>query len=159
MSTPPPQLTNALRSFLQRAQQPPGVQDSTVARNVNLTFSFDGGGAPVLVGQHCYLPIDLPCKITGWKIVGDTAGSISFEVDGGSFAGFPTLAALQDGTGLWPATAGTQSAEADISVTPTALDGWTTVVSKGDVLHAVVTANDTMSVVTLSLRAKRLDIF
>src|SRR5919201_1043882 len=146
MSTPPSGLVSALRAFKNAGPQP--LDEASIARNVNLTFSFDGGGAPIGVGAHCYLAIDFPCRISGWKVVADVAGSISFDVDGAPFAAFPTLAPLVGTGGTPPHTIAAVSREADIGADPTALLAWRVTVPKGTVLHATVSNNDVISVCT-----------
>jgi len=159
-TTPPPELVAALRALASgtsSGQGAPSRADATedTAKNVDLTFGFDGGGASVIIGTHVYLKVDFPCRISGWSIVADSAGSISFDLNSGAFAVFPTLTPMVGEGGTTPHTTASESGEGLVAD----LVGWTLTVGRASVLEAVVSANDdVIQVCSLSLRAKRLDL-
>jgi hypothetical protein len=151
---PPNQLVSALRD-LKRQIQDPSANETPTAKNVDLTFCFDGGTGPINVGSHVYLKVDFACRISGWFIIADPAGTIAFDLNAGPFTSFPTIDPVIGVGGTSPNTAAAQAGAGDI----TDLTGWTLDIPMNSVVEAIVSANDSVGVATLALRCKRLDLF
>jgi len=137
---------------LHRAMQPKSAPDQ-VARNVNLTFCFDGGGAPIAVGAHVYLWTHFPARINGYAVMSDVTGSVTFALTACPETSFPSLVNIVASAPPTMTTA--RSAVGDVAAVST----WTDVVPRDTVFDATVDSiSGDISVLTLSIRAKRLDL-
>lgn len=116
-------------------------------RVVNITFVIDGGGAAVTTGVKGDLQVPFACVLTGWTLLADQPGSAVVEVSKGTYANFPTVAAV------------TANAKPTLSTarkaTSTALTGWTTAIAADDVLQIAVNSAATVQRLVLVLKVKR----
>src|SRR5919109_1234307 len=129
----PPDLVTAVREFGLKIAAP--ANDDMVARNVDIEFNFDGGGDVIAIGSHCYAKLDLPCRITGWYVMTDISGSMTFDLNIGAFVDFPTMLPVVGTGGVVPNVASARSGSGE----PADLVGWTIDIPRGSVLEAVVT--------------------
>lgn len=113
-----------------------------------LGITIDGGGAAIETGLKGFLLVPYACRIVGWAIVADQAGSCVVDVwkkagavpsDAESItaAAPPTLAAAQLASG-------------------TTLTGWTVAVAAGDVIGFNVDSAATVQRVTVQLEVVKL---
>lgn len=111
-----------------------------------VTLVVDGGGNPVLAGtKKPNVIIPFSCTITGWKIIADQAGSIQFDVWKDSFANYPPTVGDSITGSAPPALA------AALKSSSSALTGWTTSITAGDILKFSVTSASTVTWVSVAL--------
>ena len=97
-----------------------------------LTFVFDGQGETVEAGEVARVVMPYAATITGWRVIGSSAGTFAATVRRATFAAFPTMTTISGSDS--PALSGAQKAE------DTSLSGWTTALAVGDVVELLVTA-------------------
>lgn len=95
-----------------------------------VVFWFNGQGSNLANGLLYDLPVSFGCLIQGWTIVQDV-GSITFDIRKAPFASIPPTSSI---VAAAPPTSTAPGA------TSTALTGWTTGISAGDVLRAIITS-------------------
>lgn len=133
-----------------------GTSSVTFATEASLlgagvSFAFDGGGAPIAVGQQVRIEIPFRCTISGVRMFADQAGTIAVDLRKDSYANYPPTA----GDSIVASAPPTITAD-DQSV-DTTLTGWTTSISQGDVLLAIVTSTSgVIKELTVSLRVTRI---
>lgn len=101
----------------------------------SIVGSFNGAGSPLTEGETCLVRINRSLTITGWTILNDVSGSITYDIWVDSYANYPPTDADSIVASAAPAVS---SALKNAS---TSLTGWTTSLSEGDV---VVFALDTV---------------
>lgn len=108
-------------------------------------IAIDGGGAPIAAGLKGYAHVPFNGVITGWTILADVAGSIVIDVWKDTYANYPPVVGDTITAAAKPTVSGA------VKATSTALTGWTTAVSKGDVIAFNVDSAATMTKATLVL--------
>lgn len=93
-----------------------------------LTFIIDGGGDAITTGQKGHLVAPLDCTITSVELEADQSGSIKVDIWKDTYANFPPTDADSICGGNEPEIATAQKYK------DTTLTGWTTSLSKGDIL-------------------------
>ncbi|WP_374569700.1 hypothetical protein [Phenylobacterium sp.] len=129
-----------------------GVVQAVSLKNtpyVTIPFVFDGGGAAITPGFKGVLPIDFPCVILGWTLLGEQAGSIVIDVWKDTFANAPLTAAASITAAAKPTISD------DVKAQSTTLTGWTTAIAAGDVLAFNVDSASTLEFVTLGLKVRK----
>lgn len=120
----------------------------TVQRAIVLLI--DGGGSAITTGVKADIPIEFDATITGWTLVADQAGTIQIDLWKDTLANFPPTDADSITGAAPPALAGSPAPQQDQDTT---LSGWTTSLSRGDVLRVNVdSTSGTITRATLSLR-------
>lgn len=113
-------------------------------------FLFDGGGAPMIVGQQCWIEMPFAGSITQSTMLTDQAGTMVVDLRKDSYANYPPAA----GDSIVASAPPTLTAAA--KSVDTTLTGWTLAVARGDVLLAIVTSTSgVIKQLTLSLRISR----
>lgn len=122
---------NAWTGLPYSTMTPTDVAAAIAAEPTVVTFVFDGQGNDVEAGEVARLVMPYSATITGWRVIGSSAGTFSATLRRATFAAFPTMTTISGSDP--PALAGTQKAE------DTALTGWTTALAMGDVVELLVT--------------------
>ena len=111
-----------------------------------LGITIDGAGSAISTGSKGFLRVPYDCTITAAQILADQSGSIVIDVLKDTYANFPpTDPADSICASALPTLSSSQKSE------DTTLTGWTTSVTKGDVLGFVVDSATTVTRVSLSL--------
>jgi hypothetical protein len=111
-----------------------------------LGITIDGAGSAISTGSKGFLRVPYDCTITAAQILADQSGSIVIDVLKDTYANFPpTDPADSICASALPTLSSSQKSE------DTTLTGWTTSVSKGDVLGFVVDSATTVTRVSLNL--------
>lgn len=126
----------------------PYTPDS-ITVTTGLSFVIDGGGSAITSGAKGMIEVPFAGTITRWTVVADVSGSIEIDI-------------WKDFVSSSPPTSGDTitgsdrprltSASWNVS---TALTGWTTAVSTGDILRFNVVSASTVTNVLLALRITR----
>jgi hypothetical protein len=130
----------------------PGNISAYVAQPTNngvLGIVIDGGGAVPSTGSKGYLRAPYDCTIVSWTMLANTVGSAQITVKKCAYASFPTTASIV--ASAPPAIVSAQNAASST------LTGWTTSVSKGDVLEFNLDSITTIGRVILELQVTRSD--
>ena len=111
-----------------------------------LGITIDGAGSAISTGSKGFLRAPFDCTITAAQLLADQSGSIVIDVTKDTYANFPPTT-LTDSicASALPTLSSSQKSE------DTTLTGWTTSVSKGDVLGFVVNSATTVTRVSLNL--------
>jgi hypothetical protein len=121
----------------------------TVTTNGALTFLADGGGSAPVAGTVRCSTAAYGGTITGWTILGSASGSAQFDVWVANFgASLPTV------TNSIVASAPPALSSA-VTATSSTLTGWTTAVTKGQMVCFSVTSASTLTWANLSLAVTR----
>jgi hypothetical protein len=112
--------------------------------------TIDGGGEELIVGTNTWVVLPFNATITGWTILADQSGSCVVDVRKTSYANFPAEA----GDSITNSTPPTLTSQ--LKNTSTTLTGWTTSLSKGDILVFNVNSVDTITRVTVVLNLQKL---
>jgi hypothetical protein len=121
---------------------------ANVARGA-IGITIDGGGATIITGEMGFISIPYDCTITKWRLVADQVGSIVIDVWRDTYGNFPpTNADSIAGTDL-PTLSSAQKAES------IALTGWTTSLSRGDVIGFNVDSSTDVQRVHLILEVNK----
>lgn len=116
-----------------------------------IQFVFDGGGAPIPVSMQTRLEVPFNCTIGSLRMFADQAGTIAVDLRKDSYANYPPTS----GDSIVASAPPTITAD-DQSV-DTTLTGWTTSLSQGDILLAIITSTSAViRELTLSLRTTRI---
>jgi hypothetical protein len=130
---------------------------STVARS-DQTHTFTGavkfvlgdpGGSAITTGTKGYISMPFACTITKWRLLLDQSSTTTLDVWKQTYASYPPTDTQR--------IAGTDkpSASAATKAESTALTGWTTSVSAGDVLGIEVEANNNAKFAELTIEYSR----
>ncbi len=150
---PPAQLVQALRELIAQDSDPDPKEN--VARNVNLTFSWDGGGSAIAAGEESTaLVLDFPVRVNGWTAAGKRSetGSASFTVLAGLYADYPVPVSIV--ASAPPTITTAVKNEGDVASVST----WDKVLPRRTTMVAVADTISGFTKMTLSLSAKRLDL-
>tara|TARA_R100000353_G_scaffold38311_3_gene30356 strand:- start:1775 stop:3217 length:1443 start_codon:yes stop_codon:yes gene_type:complete len=117
-----------------------------IGRDGQLGITIDGAGSAITTGSKGFLRAPFDCTITAAQLLADQSGSIVIDVTKDTYANFPPTT-LTDSicASALPTLSSSQKSE------DTTLTGWTTSVSKGDVLGFVVNSATTVTRVSLNL--------
>jgi len=115
-----------------------------------LNIPLDGQGAVIAVGvHHKFVIVPYACTITGWTLYGDPSGSIVLDLWKDTYANYPpTVADTITGSAKPTLTTTTKN-------TSTTLTGWTTTLTRGDVLRVNVDSATTITEGLLFLAVTR----
>ncbi len=122
---------------------------TTIGQGVSLEFAMSGSGSPISTGLKGYLECPMDLTINSWKILADRVGSIVIDIWKVPFASFPpSVANTITGSALPTIT----TAQSNSSST---LTGWTTTISRSNILAFNVNSCSTIQQVTISLDCGR----
>lgn len=130
----------------------PGTTSITTAKiadarkrlfTTTIPMIIEGGGAEITDGSKGYLPILFDCTVVQWIVLADQTGSIVVDVKKSTYAGFPTTSSIA-GTDKPTLSSARKNSSS-------ALTGWTTTISQGDVLEFVVDSCTTITRATVLL--------
>jgi hypothetical protein len=108
---------------------------------------IDGGGSVPTTGAKGLLQVPFAATITGWTLLADVTGSAQITVSKGTYAAFPTVTSIV--ASAPPVLSSAQKS------TSTALTGWTTAITAGDVLSFNLDSVTTCKRLTLELQITR----
>lgn len=109
-------------------------------------LGFDGMGAVLTPGAEAVLVrVAKTCTITGWRIIADASGSIQIDLRRVNFASYPASSGDSIVASAPPALSSAIKAESTI------LTGWSTGLTKGDVLVARINSASTIKGAVLAL--------
>lgn len=95
--------------------------------------TVDGGGSVLTSGSKGFVVVPFACTLTGWSIVGDQSGSVTFDLEKAVDGSIPTTSITPSGK---PALAGTQILRSSSTT------GWTTTsVAANDVIEFLVSGS------------------
>lgn len=115
-----------------------------------LEFVIDGGGAVIATGEQGHLEVPFDCEIQSVKLLGDRTGAIKVDIWKDTYANFPPTNADTITGGNEPEiTAGNRKYQ-DATLT-----GWTTSLSKGDILAYNVDSITTILRVIVTLKVNK----
>ena len=114
-----------------------------------IEFIIDGGGSAITTGVKGYLEIPFACTIKAVRLLADQSGSIVVDIWKDTYANFPPLDADSITASAVPTiTTAVKSEDATLT-------GWTTAVTKGDILGFNVDSITTHERVTVSLSIEK----
>ena len=109
------------------------VPSNLRARAIGVTFGAQGG-TPLTAGQVVYVAVPFSCSIAAWSVMVDT-GTVTVDVwKTGAGTSVPTVTNSIAGSALPSIATGTAN------VGNTTLTGWTTAVSKNDIMAFAINA-------------------
>ena len=110
-------------------------------------ITVDGGGSVLTSGSKGFVVIPFDCTITGWSIVADQSGSVTFGVEKAADGVIPTTSIVASAA---PALSASQILRS------TTLTGWTTSVAANDVIEFLVSGSPaTITRATLQIHYTR----
>jgi hypothetical protein len=120
---------------------------TTVNYDGQLGITIDGAGSAISTGSKGFLRVPYDCTITAAQLLADQSGSIVIDVLKDTYANFPPTDSPSDSicASALPTLSSSQKSE------DTTLTGWTTSVTKGDILSFIVDSASTVTRVTLTL--------
>lgn len=122
---------------------------TTQDNEAGINFVIDGGGAVIATGVKGYIEVPFACTITAARLLADQTGSIQVDIWKDTYANYPPVDADSITASAVPAISSSNKDE------DTTLTGWTTGISKGDILGFNVDSVATIERVTLSLSVKK----
>jgi hypothetical protein len=114
-------------------------------RESSIEFVIDGGGSAITTGEKGHIEVPFDCTVTAARVLADQSGSIVVDIWKDTYANFPPV----DGdsiTASAPPTLSTAQKSEDSTLT-----GWTTSLTKGDILAYNVDSITTCTRVVVSL--------
>jgi len=131
--------TDIVGGVLELSQIPSAVKTS------GIVATFDGGGSTIAVGSKCRVLATFSGTITRATVLADQTGSCVVNVSKGLYSAYPTV------TGIAASAKPTLSSA--LKAQDSTLTGWTTTVTKGDVVEFNVESATTVThlVVTLDI--------
>lgn len=117
--------------------------------DAGINFIIDGGGSAITTGIKGDVEIPFDCTIESVRLLADQSGSIVVDFWKDTYANFPATDADSITASAVP-TISTATKSED-----TTLTGWTTALSKGDVLRFNVDSAATVTRVTLAIGLRR----
>ena len=120
---------------------------TTVNYDGQLGITIDGAGSAISTGSKGFLRVPYDCTITAAQLLADQSGSIVIDVLKDTYANFPPTDSPSDSicASALPTLSSSQKSE------DTTLTGWTTSITKGDILSFIVDSASTVTRVTLTL--------
>ena len=122
---------------------------TTQDNEAGINFVIDGGGAVIATGVKGYIEVPFACTITAARLLADQTGSIQVDIWKDTYANYPPVDADSVTASAVPAISASNNRE------DTTLTGWTTGISKGDILGFNVDSVATIERVTVSLSVKK----
>ncbi len=122
---------------------------SEIAEAIKGSFGItvDGGGSVLTTGSKGFVVVPFTCTITGWSIVADASGSVTFDVEKAADATIPSTSIVASAA---PALSSDQIERS------TTLTGWTTAVTANDVIEFEITGSPaTITRATLQIHYTR----
>lgn len=110
-------------------------------------FIIDGGGAVPTTGSKKFIQVPVNCTITGWTILADQSGSCQITIKKSTYAGFPATSSI-----VASAPPSVTTAQKNTS---TALTGWTTTLTAGDILECNLDSVASFTWIMIVLQVKR----
>ncbi len=130
----------------QGADKAPHFADAAgVAALRNMGIVVDGGVNAITTGEKGTVEMSFSGTIVSWTLLSDQVGDVVFDVWKDTFANAPPTVADTITGSAKPTLSGALSGRS------TALTGWTTTVTQGDVVSFKVDSAATMTRVTLTL--------
>ena len=121
----------------------------TKTRYASIQYVIDGGGSAITTGEKGHIEIPFDCTIKAVRALADQSGSIVVDLWAEAYSGFP------------PANANSITASAPVTISTdtdsedTTLTGWTTSLTRGQILAFNVDSAATIERVTISLSLTR----
>ena len=134
--------------ILEAHKADPDAHHSNVAE---ISFTIDGGGSAITIGEKGHLEIPFACTIQAWTLIADQAGAIKIDVWRDTYASFPPTNTKSLCNSHEPeiAASGQKAQDTDLS-------DWTSVaIVAGDILAFNVDSCTTIERVTLSLKVAK----
>ncbi len=123
--------------------------NTTTNKNSGIEFVVDGGGSALSTGIKGDLKIPFNCTVTEWALLADQSGSIVMDVWKDTQANFPPLV----GDSITGSDIPTLSSQTNAS--STALTGWTTAITAGDILRFNINSISTITRITIALKVTK----
>ena len=150
-----PSDATSVKLFLDSATGKTSVQksDSTTIplenHEAGIPFLIDGGGSAITTGIKGDIEVPFDCTIKSVRMFADTSTTTVVDIWKDTFANFPPTDADSITASAVPTiTTSTKSEDATLT-------GWTTTVSKGDIIRWNVDSNDNATRLTMSLMVDR----
>lgn len=115
-----------------------------------IQFIVDGGGIVIGTGEKGHIEVPFNCTITGWTIYADAVGDIVVDIWKDTYANFPPTVADTITAAAKPTLAAARKNQ------NTTVTGWTTALTKGDILAYKVDSVATVQRVTIVLQVTKL---
>lgn len=127
-------------------------QDSEITKALasGLQFFIDGGGSEISTGIAGWVEVPFDCTITEARLLADQSGSIVVDIWKDTYANYPPTDADSITASAVPTISGATKSE-DATLT-----GWTTSVSKGDILYFSVDSVTTIQKCLVSLTVNKV---
>ncbi len=122
-----------------------GAAWQTIVRRVAIPFIIDGGGADITTGTKLRVQFPQAMTITGVTMLADVSGSIVVDIWKDTYANYPPTVADNITANAKP------TISAAIKSQDRTLTGWTTAITKDDILLFNVDSASTITLLTLSL--------
>jgi hypothetical protein len=125
---------------------------STTTSNSNddaIEFVIDGGGSVLTTGFKGFLVVPFTCNIVQWTLLGDVSGSIVVNVWKDTYANHPPVSGDKITASAPPTISSAVKGQSST------LTGWTTLLTKGDILAFNVDSVTSIKSVALSLQVIR----
>lgn len=114
-----------------------------------IVFVFDGGGIPLQAGRREDMPLPFAGSIVGWTLVADQVGSLVIDLQKDVYANYPPDSSDSIAGSSLPTL--TSAAKAQLE----SVSGWSTTITSGDVLSAVIQSASAVTRATLSITVTR----
>ncbi len=114
-----------------------------------IVFVIDGGGSVITAGIKGDIPVGFDCVITRAELLADQTGSIVIDIFKDNFASFPPTVGQSITASAKPTISSSDKDE------DTTLTGWTTTITKGDILRFNVDSVTTIQRVTVALTVNK----
>lgn len=115
----------------------------------SILLVIDGGGSAITTGVKGYIEVPFDCSIQSVRMLADVSGSAVVDIWKDTYANYPPT----DADSITASAVPTISAS--IKSEDATLTGWTTTVSKGDMLGFNVDSASTITKLTVSLLVNR----
>lgn len=121
------------------------IKSGSSLEQVGIEFLIDGGGSAIATGEQPVIEVPFDCTITSVTMLADVSTSSVVDIWVDSYANYPpTNADTITASAVPTITADTDSQDATLT-------GWTTSLSKGDVIKYNVDSNDNATWLLVSL--------
>lgn len=114
-----------------------------------INFIIDGGGSAITTGVKGYIEIPFDCTIKSVTMLADQSGSIVVDIWKDTYANYPPVDADSITASAVPTISSSTKSQ------DSTLTGWTTSVSKGDILGYNVDSATTVTRVTVALQVEK----
>jgi hypothetical protein len=117
------------------------------SKDGGFVYQFFEGGAELTVGTKIYFEVLYDCEIVQWTLLADLSGDVQLDIGVGDYASYPVVSSIVGGSP--PAITG------DDKNQDSTLSGWTTALTKGQILALEIVSIATITNLTLSVQARR----